>query len=86
MTRIAISGAGGRMGRALIQAVAAQEGATLAALAGFVGATATASPPAAADWHAYGGPGGAGGPGDEDEGEDGDFGGDEELDDGGDGE
>ncbi|HQV40841.1 MAG TPA: 4-hydroxy-tetrahydrodipicolinate reductase [Moraxellaceae bacterium] len=31
MTRIAISGAGGRMGRALIQAVAAQEGATLAA-------------------------------------------------------
>ena len=31
MTRIAISGAGGRMGRALIQAVAAQEGAVLAA-------------------------------------------------------
>jgi 4-hydroxy-tetrahydrodipicolinate reductase len=31
MTRIAISGAGGRMGRALIQAVAATEGATLAA-------------------------------------------------------
>lgn len=31
MTRIAISGAGGRMGRALIQAVAAAEGATLAA-------------------------------------------------------
>lgn len=31
MTRIAISGAGGRMGRALIQAVAAQDGATLAA-------------------------------------------------------
>ncbi|MDF3030706.1 MAG: 4-hydroxy-tetrahydrodipicolinate reductase [Moraxellaceae bacterium] len=31
MTRIAISGAGGRMGRALIQAVAAAEGAVLAA-------------------------------------------------------
>ncbi len=31
MTRIAISGAGGRMGRALVQAVCAQEGATLAA-------------------------------------------------------
>lgn len=31
MTRIAISGAGGRMGRALIQAVVATEGATLAA-------------------------------------------------------
>lgn len=31
MTRIAIAGAGGRMGRALIQAVAATEGATLAA-------------------------------------------------------
>jgi 4-hydroxy-tetrahydrodipicolinate reductase len=31
MTRIAISGAGGRMGRTLIQAVAAAEGATLAA-------------------------------------------------------
>ncbi|MDQ8037511.1 MAG: 4-hydroxy-tetrahydrodipicolinate reductase [Pedobacter sp.] len=31
MTRIAISGAGGRMGRALIQAVVAAEGATLAA-------------------------------------------------------
>ncbi|HCT40255.1 MAG TPA: 4-hydroxy-tetrahydrodipicolinate reductase [Moraxellaceae bacterium] len=31
MTRIAISGVGGRMGRALVQAVCAQEGATLAA-------------------------------------------------------
>ena len=31
MTRIAIAGAGGRMGRALVQAVAAAEGATLAA-------------------------------------------------------
>lgn len=31
MTRIAISGAGGRMGRALVQAVVATEGATLAA-------------------------------------------------------
>jgi general secretion pathway protein I len=62
------------------------EGATLAALAGFVGATATASPPAAADWHAYGDPGGPGDPGDEDEGEGGDLGGDEELGDGGDGE
>ncbi len=50
------------------------EGASLAALAGFVGATATASPPAAADWYAYGGPGG---PGDEDEDEGADFGEDE---------
>jgi general secretion pathway protein I len=61
------------------------EGASLAALAGFVGATATASPPAGADWHAYGNPGG---PGDEDE--DGEVdpgdGGDEEFDDGGDAE
>lgn len=43
------------------------EGATLVALAGFVGATATASPASTVDWHTYGGPGGPGGPGDEDE-------------------
>lgn len=41
------------------------ENASLVALAGFVGATATASPAAATDWHEYGGPAD---PGDEDEG------------------
>ncbi len=44
------------------------ENATLVALAGFVGATATASPASTVDWHEYGGPQG---PGDEDE--DGEF-------------
>ena len=40
------------------------DGASLATLAGFVGATATASPAAAVDWHGYGN---SGGPGDDDE-------------------
>lgn len=40
------------------------ESASLVALAGFVGATATASPASTVDWHDYGGPQG---PGDEDE-------------------
>jgi general secretion pathway protein I len=56
------------------------EGALLATLAGFVGATATASPAAAVDWHAYGGPGGRGG---EDEDEGGDFGAEDGSGDGG---
>jgi len=60
------------------------EGASLAALAGFVGATATASPAAAVDWHDYGG---AGGPGEDDgdgdgDGDDGNDGDDEIFDDG----
>lgn len=65
------------------------DGSSLATLAGFVGATATASPPAAVDWHAYGDPGGAGGEdepgGEDDEGiDDGEE--DAEFDDGGDAE
>jgi hypothetical protein len=39
------------------------ENASLVALAGFVGATATASPASSVDWHEYGG---TQGPGDED--------------------
>lgn len=47
------------------------EGASLAALAGFIGAKAAASPPAAVDWRAYGDAGGPGeNDGDEDEDED----------------
>ena len=54
------------------------ENASLVALAGFVGATATASPASTVDWHGYGGPQG---PGDEDENGDFDDGGDDEDDD-----
>ena len=36
------------------------EGAALVSLAGFVGAIATASPPAPTDWYQFGGPGGPG--------------------------
>lgn len=53
------------------------EDASLIALAGFVGATATASPASTADWHEYGGPQA---PGDEDQGGDFDDGGDDQDD------
>jgi general secretion pathway protein I len=53
------------------------ENASLVALAGFVGATATASPASSVDWHEYGGPQD---PGDEDEGGDFDDGGDDQDD------
>jgi general secretion pathway protein I len=46
------------------------EDATLVNLAGFVGAIATASPPAATDWYGFNGPGSPGG--EDDEGDDGD--------------
>jgi general secretion pathway protein I len=43
------------------------ENASLIALAGFIGATASSSPASSVDWYADGGPGGPGGPGDEDD-------------------